>query len=600
MPLLQTARALAARAGARLRNLAPPSQKAWRAAPYVTVSGPRWPIHQPRDYAAFARKGFMQNAIAYRSVRMIAEAVGHIPYLLYDSETGGEVEVHALKDLLRRPAPNATITDFLEQLVGFLLVSGNAYIEAVATGSANVRALYALRPDRMTLVPGPDGWPDAYAYTLDGRTTEISGDAVPGVPRLRHIKLFHPLDDHYGLSPLEAAAQAIDLHNTASSWNKALLDNSARPSGALVYTARDGNLTSDQFERLKRELETGFQGARNAGRPLLLEGGLDWKAMSLSPKDLDFIEARNAAAREIALALGVPPMLLAIPGDNTYSNYQEATRAFWRGTVLPLATRIADGLSSWLAAPHGLVIRIDTDAVDALAPERDALWARLDAATFLTPNEKRSAAGYDALPDGGDGLSAKAGFNPGQARLPAGSPGGGRWGGGAQAEYVSRRRHVTDGTPAQLSRLESARAQASIAVSRLRRLEPSWRQPPGVYGRDIEGRIAHLETLRRDADTRYAAITRDAVPGTNPAWGLDRLRSELHDRGFYYERPARGDGWIYTNPTTGEYVRIMERPQRVFRNDPSAKHTFSYYYRYQSSRNDPEGNHIPIPDGDMP
>ena len=96
-------------------------------------------------------------------------------------------------------------------------------------------------------------------------------------------------------------------------------------------------LSDDQFERLKRELEENYQGARNAGRPLLLEGGLDWKAMSLSPKDMDFMEAKHAAAREIALAFGVPPQLLGIPGDNTYSNYQEANRVFFRATVLPFA-----------------------------------------------------------------------------------------------------------------------------------------------------------------------------------------------------------------------------------------------------------------------
>jgi phage portal protein BeeE len=90
----------------------------------------------------------------------------------------------------------------------------------------------------MTIAPGPDGWPDGYAYTLDGRTTRIAGEAAPGTPRILHLKQFHPLDGHYGLSPIEAASAANDLHNTASQWNKALLDNSARPSGALVYTAR--------------------------------------------------------------------------------------------------------------------------------------------------------------------------------------------------------------------------------------------------------------------------------------------------------------------------------------------------------------------------
>ena len=130
---------------------------------------------------------------------------------------------------------------------------------------------------------------------------------------------------------------------------------------------------------------------------------------------MDFIEAKHAAAREIALALGVPPMLLGIPGDNTYSNYQEATRTFWRQTVLPLVNRTAKALSAWLAPAFAasassaagglsgsrgagaLELRPDLDAIEALSAEREALWARIDKATFLTPDEKRAAVGYGPL-----------------------------------------------------------------------------------------------------------------------------------------------------------------------------------------------------------
>ena len=353
------------------------------------------PSWAPRDYAAFAREGFMQNAILYRSVRMVAEAAASVPLLLYQG--ADEISEHPLLDLLARPNPASSAPDLLEACYGFLLVSGNAYLEAVAVGG-HVRELHTLRPDRIKVVPGPDGWPEAFDYTAGGKTLRIAGEAVPGVRRVLHVKLFHPLSDHYGLSPIEAAASAVDIHNTASRWNKALLDNSARPSGALVYTSRDGNLTVEQYDRLKTELEHGFQGAAKAGRPLLLEGGLDWKSMSLSPKDMDFIEAKHVAAREIALALGVPPMLLGIPGDNTYSNYQEATRSFWRSSVLPLVNRTAKALSMWLAPAYagveGLELRPDLDAIEALSTEREALWSRLNAATFLTADEKRAAVGY--------------------------------------------------------------------------------------------------------------------------------------------------------------------------------------------------------------
>jgi HK97 family phage portal protein len=226
------------------------------------------------------------------------------------------------------------------------------------------------------------------------------------VPPILHLTFFHPLDDHYGLAPIEPAAVAIDTHNAGSKWNKALLDNAARPSGALVYSGPEGAVLSDsQFDRLKRELTDTYQGAVNAGRPLLLEGGLDWKAMSLTPKDMDFLEAKHTAAREIALAFGVPPMMLGIPGDNTYANFLEANRCFFRQTVLPLASRIGNSFAQWLSPQFGDGIRIvvDTDRIDALAADRAALWERVSNAAFLTLNEKREAVGYAPI-EGGDRL----------------------------------------------------------------------------------------------------------------------------------------------------------------------------------------------------
>jgi len=415
---------IARAAQATSRRLHAKGTRTFPAAPWFAtdyVSGATW---MPRDTTAFAREGFMQNAIVYRCVRMIAEAAGSIPFCLYDGQQ--EIEDHPLLALLKAPTPTSTRAEFMESLIGHLLVSGNAYVEAIAAGS-DIRELHILRPDRVTLVPGEDGWPEAYDYTVAGTVpVRLDGDVVPSIRRVLHQKLFHPLDDHYGLSPIEAAATAIDIHNSAARWNKALLDNSARPSGALVYTSRDGNLTSEQYQRLKSELEAGFQGAGNAGRPLLLEGGLDWKTMSMSPKDLDFIEAKHAAAREIALALGVPPMLLGIPGDNTFSNYQEANRTFWRSTVLPLTQRLVSGLSTWLTPAYGASLRLDIDQDDlpALSAERDDLWKRIGAATFLTSAEKRAAAGYGAG-EPNEPLEPK--FNPGQPRKPSGRPGGGQW-----------------------------------------------------------------------------------------------------------------------------------------------------------------------------
>ena len=379
-------------------RVAAPDAKASRAGALLALHSMGMARWTPRTYVELTRAGYERNAVVYRAVRMIAEAAASVPWLLFEGRV--EQAGHPLLDLLARPNPTDVGPTFLEALFTNLLLFGNAYVEATLV-DGSPRELYALRPDRMSIVPGPNGWPAAFDYMIGGDKIRYPIDGE-GVAQILHLKLFHPLDDHYGFSPIAAAQVALDIHNAAGGWNKALLDNSARPSGALVYAGPDGaHLSDEQFERLKAELDESFQGARNAGRPLLLEGGLDWKALSLSPKDMDFIEAKNGAAREIALAFGVPPMVLGIPGDNTFSNYQEANRAFWRQTVIPLLSRTQKMFAAWFAPAYG-PFRFDynVDRIDALAAERQLEWSRVGAASFLTEDEKREAVGYGALPRG--------------------------------------------------------------------------------------------------------------------------------------------------------------------------------------------------------
>ncbi len=341
-------------------------------------------------YVGLSRQGFMRNAVVYRCVRHLAEAASSIPWLLYENEK--EDSQHPLLNLLAHPHRGTDGASFFEELYGHLLLSGNAYLERVQGGSG-ASELYLLRPDRVRVIADDRGWPVALTYGVGAQKRTVALDDGAGL----HLKLFHPLDDHYGFAPLEAALMALDIHNASGTWNKALLDNSARPSGALVYAPGEtSHLTEEQFERLKSELEEGYSGAAKAGRPLLLEGGLDWKSMGLSPLDMDFVAAKNNASRDIALAFGIPPMLLGIPGDNTYANYAEANRAFYRLTVIPMVTRTAKAIGNWLGPAYGRELRFepDLDRVDGLSQERDALWQRIASAPFLSDEEKREAVGY--------------------------------------------------------------------------------------------------------------------------------------------------------------------------------------------------------------
>ncbi len=376
-----------------------PEAKASAAGPVVAWHGSGRVAWSPRDSVSLTRTGFSGNPVGFRCVKLIAEAAAALPLVLQDAER--RYETHPMMRLVRRPNAAQGKAELLEALFGQLLLSGNAYVEAVAGEAALPLELHVLRSDRMSVVPGADGWPVGYEYTVGAKKHRFAAEAVC------HIKSFHPQDDHYGFSALQAAAMAIDVHNAASRWSKSLLDNAARPSGALVWKGGDGQgvMAEEQFRRLSDEIEANYRGARNAGRPMVLEGGLDWKPMGFSPSDMEFQKTKEAAAREIALAFGVPPMLLGIVGDATYSNYQEANRAFYRLTVLPLVTRVAAALSDWLSglAGEALELKPDLDQVPALAAERDAQWARVVQADFLTAAEKRALLGLPALSEEADG-----------------------------------------------------------------------------------------------------------------------------------------------------------------------------------------------------
>lgn len=368
---------LTAGQGGRMAALAAASRVAWTA----------------RDSVSLTRAGFLGNPMGFRVVRLISEAAAALPLVLADAER--RYDSHPVLELVRRPNPVQGKAEFLEAVYAQLLLGGNAYVEAVAPEGGVPAELHVLRGDRVSVVPGPDGWPAGYDYTVGSRKHRFV--MAEGPAPICHVRAYHPLDDHYGLSPLEAAATAIDVHNAASRWSKALLDNAARPSGAIVFKGADGQaqMTEEQFQRLQSEVEAHHMGARNAGRPMLLEGGLDWKPMGFSPSDMEFHQTKEAAAREICVAFGVPPMLAGVPGDATYANYQEANRAFYRLTVLPLAAKVLASLSHWLSQHSGAAVELrpDLDQVPALANERDQQWRRVAEAAFLTEAEKRALLG---------------------------------------------------------------------------------------------------------------------------------------------------------------------------------------------------------------
>ncbi len=373
--------------------------KASRTAPLLVTTGAHAPVWTPRQYDTLAEEGYQKNIVVYRCVSLISRGLASVPWQLYKGDT--RLETHPLLTLLHTPNPQQGLSRFMEALASYLLLAGNAYIEAVVPGEEPLE-LYLLRPDRMRIVPGYTGVPEAYEYTLAGSKIRIPVDPLNGKSRVLHMRTFHPLHDWYGMSPIEAAAHAIDQHNAVAGHNLSLLQNGGRPSGALQVKLDDGEIFSEeQRTRLREDLKAAYEGTGNAGRVLVLEGDFEWKEMALSPKDLDFIEGKNLSAREIAQVYGVPPMLVGVPGDATFSNYKEARYHLWEDTILPHLEMIKGELNRWLIPFFGENLSLDYDAesIPALAPKREALWSKIEKASFLTLNEKRALVGYPPIRD---------------------------------------------------------------------------------------------------------------------------------------------------------------------------------------------------------
>lgn len=358
------------------------------------------PVWTPRNYQALTEEGFQKNVIVYRCVSLISRGIASVPWLVYEGDH--EIESHPLLKLLQTPNPQQAGAAFMEAVVGYLLLSGNSYVEAVVNGRGEIDELYALRPDRIQVVPGINGFPVAFDYQAGGHNKRIPYHVGRGQSSILHLKNYHPLNDWYGISPIEVAARAIDQHNAVGSHNLALLQNGGRPSGALTLktSPHSPSLTDQQRETLRHDLRTVYEGGSNAGRIMILEGDFDWKEMGLSPKDLDFLEGKNISAREIAQAFGVPPMLVGINGDATFANYKEARLHLWEDTIIPLLELVLAEFNHWLTSYFGSHLRLhyDSDSIAALVMRREAKWAKVMAADFLTINEKRQAVGYSPLP----------------------------------------------------------------------------------------------------------------------------------------------------------------------------------------------------------
>lgn len=388
-------------------------------APKVYLQGNLMSYSRRDNFKAYAKEGYQENAIVYRCVNEIANGAATIPFKVFDGDI--ELERHPLISLLQRPNPMQANVEYFQALYSFLLLSGNSY--ALSSGVNQVPTeLYLLRPDRVEIEGSDTTIPKSYKYKINNQVVaKYEADPVTGQSEVKHFKMWNPLDDYLGCSPLMAAAVDLDQHNMIAKHNIGLLNNGARPSGAIVFKPQDdlGNsmmLTDGQREQVQRDLESRFTGQKNAGRPMLLEGDFDWKEMAMSPRDMDFLQNKNMAAKDIALCFGVPSQLIGIPDAQTYANVQEARLALYEETIIPLAKRVQSDLNEWLSPSFGDDIRIeyDIDQIPAMTERRRRVYENVTNAVaqgIISRNEARERLGLEPI-SGGDEVYIAANLFP--------------------------------------------------------------------------------------------------------------------------------------------------------------------------------------------
>ena len=351
-----------------------------------------------REFVAFATEGYRDNPTVRACIMAKQKAAIECPIILVN-EKGEAVENHQILALLNKPNPMQSWEKFLTQMIGSHDIAGEGDVLKIGIGQSV--ELWPLRPDWLEITTFSMGLPVSCSYTPSD-TYEESTVKQYQFSELMIWAEYNPLFRWRGLSPLYSAAYSIDTLNEYAKSNKAMLENGMTPSGVL-WT--DSEVSDTSFSRLQEQFNGKYAGAKNSGKPMILDGGLKWQGMSFSPRDMEFVSGKRLSQLDVCQVLRVPPQIIGIEGSQTFANYEQARAAFYEDEVIPMVNGLLSELLGFLRKdfkiPPTYKLIVDTDGITALEPRRAERNKVIDGLTSLKVDEKRAAMGYAAA-EGGD------------------------------------------------------------------------------------------------------------------------------------------------------------------------------------------------------
>lgn len=352
------------------------------------IYGPTYPT---TDFNDLVINGYKRNPDVYAAVSLIARACAAVPWYLTQTDADGNDQEYRNPDLMRRmkaPFPNVTFAFWLKQAITDYLLGGNYYGYLIRVGT-RVYEWQRMRPDYVSIIPSSDLMRPVAKYLYSyGVTRELEPEDVT------HWKNFDPINDWYGMSPLEAALRSVTMGNSAVDWNTATLQNMGRFSGILKFA---DTLDEAQKEAIYSAFQDRRAGASNAGKPLLTDDEFEWVPTSMTVVDADWFNGLNLTKQQIASVFGIDSGLIGDKTASTYNNQEQAILRMYYDVVIPMLSEVGDWLttsvvSTWDA---NAAIRFDFEGIDAIKRDQAAAYERLEKVSFLSPNEKRSEVGYE-------------------------------------------------------------------------------------------------------------------------------------------------------------------------------------------------------------
>ncbi|RJQ67331.1 MAG: phage portal protein [Desulfobacteraceae bacterium] len=360
----------------------------------------------------------LYSSWVYGCIDRRAKGIANVEFKLYKLKRDGEVEEileHEILDLLLKVNPSMTKFDFMQMSVIFLDIFGMApwYLE---NGKKNNQptGIYLLRPEYLTAKKDKIGNTLGYEYNIGAKKYEFEPEEII------ELKNYNPQQPDKGLGIIEAVRMAATHNDYIKQHNTGLLKNGARPAGTLTT---EDKIDKETHKRLKKQFKEQYQGYENAYKMLILEAGLKFEAISLPPKDLDFIESTKMNRDEIFSLFGVNKPIMGIFDDINRASAYTAEYLFARQTLEPMATKYVEQLNEFLVPRYGDDLWLSFEPLakndaDAEVKRREAAWNK-----WMTTNECRAEIGLEPV-KGGDmiymGMSnmPMIGGEQGQKNLP--------------------------------------------------------------------------------------------------------------------------------------------------------------------------------------